>query len=110
MSTHRKISRRTWLKGVAFSAAAGMPTLSASTSAEAKASQAAVHYGDYPKRMQMCHMCKFYVSAGGTRSGMMGGGMMGGGMMGGGMMAAGACEVVDGRISPMGWCDLYASA
>jgi hypothetical protein len=44
--------------------------------------------------------------------GMMGGGMMGGGMMGGGMgpgmMAAGTCEVVEGRISPMGWCILYA--
>lgn len=41
---------------------------------------------------------------------MMGGGMMcGGGMMRGGMMGgAGACQVVAGRISPMGWCDLYA--
>jgi len=30
-------------------------------------------------------------------------------MMGrGGMMGAGACQVVEGRISPMGWCDLYA--
>ena len=121
MSTNPKISRRFWLKRLAlFSAAAGMPALSSSTSAEAKASKAAVHYRDYPKRMQMCHMCKFYASAGGTRSGMMGGGMMGGGMMGGGMMgggmmgggmmAAGACQVVDGKISPMGWCDLYATA
>jgi hypothetical protein len=39
---------------------------------------------------------------------MMGCGMMGGGMMRGGMMGAGACEVVEGRISPMGYCDLYA--
>jgi hypothetical protein len=39
--------------------------------------------------------------------GMMGGGMMGGGMMRGGMMGSGACQVVEGRISPMGWCDLY---
>ena len=51
MSTHRKISRRTWLKGMAvFSAAAGMPLMLASTTAEAKASKAAVHYRDYPKR------------------------------------------------------------
>ena len=36
-------------------------------------------------------------------------GMMGqGGMMGRGMMGAGACQVVEGRISPMGYCDLYA--
>ena len=96
MSTHRQISRRTWLKGMAvFSAAAGMPLMLASTGAEAKASKAAVHYRDYPSGMHMCHMCKFF-------------GMMGGGMMGRGMMGAGACQVVEGRISPMGYCDLYA--
>ena len=50
---------------------------------------------------------QFYI---GCRGGMMGGGMMGCGMTGGGMMGAGACEVVEGRISPMGYCDLYAPA
>jgi hypothetical protein len=99
MSTHRKISRRTWLKGIAAAA------MLASTAAEAKAIKAAVHYRDYPNGMRMCHMCKFYIAAGGRRSGMMGCGMMGRG----GMMGAGACQVVEGRISPMGWCDLYAS-
>jgi len=100
-----KISRRTWLKGLAlFSAAAGIPSLLASTATEAKASKVAVHYRDYPKGMQMCHMCKFYLAAGGGRSvGMCMGGSMG-------MMGAGACQVVEGRISPMGWCDLYAPA
>ena len=93
MSTHRKISRRTWLKGLAvFSAAAGMPLMLASTAAEAKASKAAAHYRDYPSGMHMCHMCKFYIAAGGRRSGMMGGGMMGRGMMGGGMMGDGATK------------------
>ena len=53
----------------------------------------------------MCHMCKFYIAAGGGRSGM---GCMGGSMMG--MMGAGACQVVEGRISPMGYCDLYVPA
>src|SRR5262249_39724290 len=33
-----------------------LPSLIASTAAEAKASKAAVHYRDYPKGMQMCHM------------------------------------------------------
>jgi anaerobic selenocysteine-containing dehydrogenase len=102
MSGRGKISRRTWLKGIA---AAGVSMMLASTAAEAKASKAAVHYRDYPNGMQMCHMCKFYI---GVRSGMMDGGMMGCGMMRGGMMGAGACQVVEGRISPMGWCDLYA--
>ena len=106
MSTHRKISRRTWLKGMAvFSAAAGMPLILPSTSAEAKATKAATHYQDHPNGMRMCHMCKFYVATGGERSGM---GCMGGATMG--MMGAGACQVVDGRISPMGYCDLYVPA
>ncbi len=111
MSTRREISRRTWLKGMAlFSAAVGVPLILASTAAEAKASKAAVHYRDYPSGMRMCHMCKFYIASGGGRSGMMGCPMMGGGMMGRGMMGAGACQVVEGRISPMGWCDLYVPA
>jgi hypothetical protein len=104
-----KLSRRTWLKGLALvSAAAGVPSLVASTAAEAKASKAAVHYRDYPKGMQMCHMCKYYIAGGGRRGGMGGMCMGGGSMMG--MMGAGACQVVEGRISPMGWCDLYAPA
>ncbi len=68
MSAHRKISRRKWLKGtVAFSALAGMPLILASPSAAAKASKASVHYRDYPNGMRMCHMCKFYISRGGSR-------------------------------------------
>ena len=109
MSMHGKFSRRTWLKGMAaFSAAAGMSLVLASTAAEAKASKAAVRYRDYPNGTLMCQNCKFFISTGGGRSGMMGCPMMGGGMMGHGMKGAGACQVVEGRISPMGYCDLYA--
>ena len=94
MPTNRKMSRRTWLRKVALlTTAAGLPLMPASASeAEQKVSKSVVHYRDYPKEMQMCGMCKFFE---------------GGGMMGGGMMA-GECEVVEGRISRMGWCDLYA--
>src|SRR3974390_2100818 len=76
-----------------------------------------VHYRDYPNHMQMCGMCKFFEGDGMMGDGMMGDGMMGDGMMGGGMMGggmmghgmmAGECEIVKGRISHMGWCDLYA--
>ncbi len=81
-----------------------MPLMLASMAA-AKASKAAVHYRDDPNGMQMCHMCKFYIAGGGRRGGMGGMCMGGGSMMG--MMGAGACQVVQGRISPMGWCDLY---
>jgi hypothetical protein len=120
MSTDEKLSRRTWLrKTVLFTAAIGAPSLlgSPASSSQGKASKSVVHYRDYPKGMQMCGMCKLFEGSGMMSDGMMGrgmmaGGMMGGGMMGGGMMdrgmMAGECEVVEGRISPMGWCDLYA--
>jgi hypothetical protein len=109
MLLHEKVSRRTWLKGMALlSAAVVMPLMLASTAAEAKATKAAVHYRDFPSGMRMCQNCKFFISTGGGRSGM-GCPMMGGGM-GHGMMGAGACQVVEGRISPMGYCDLYAPA
>ena len=52
-------------------------------------------------------MCKFFISAGGRRSGMMGCPMEGG-MMGHRMMGAGACQLVEGRTSPTGYRDLYA--
>ena len=61
-----------------------------------------------PKGMQMCHMCKYHIASNGRRGGMGGMCMDGGSLMG--MMGAGACQVVEGRISPMGWCDLYAPA
>lgn len=105
MSTNEKLSRRTWLrKAVLFTAAVGAPSMRGpSTSfAQGKASKSVVHYRDYPNSGQMCSTCKFFFGHGG-----MGGGMMGDGMMGGGMMA-GECQVVEGPISPMGWCDLYA--
>ena len=107
MPTDNRISRRTWLtKFLLLTAAAGVSPELASAN-PTKASKAVVHYQDYPKRMQMCGMCKFFEGGGMMGNGMMEGGMMGGRMMGGGMMA-GECEVVEGRISPMGWCDLYA--
>ena len=107
MSTGGKVTRRTWLKALAAFSAVGMPLMLASTPAEAKASKTAVHYQDFPSGMRTCSMCKFFISAGGRRSGMMGC-PMGGGMMGHRMMGAGACQLVEGRISPMGYCDLYA--
>jgi hypothetical protein len=104
-----KISRRAWLTKVTLlMAAAGVsPKLASASPTEEKASKSVVHYQDYPRQMQMCGMCKFFDGGGMMGHGMMGGGMMGGGMMGHGMMA-GECQVVKGRISRMGWCDLYA--
>jgi hypothetical protein len=108
----QKLSRRTWLRKLALVAAAvGASPVLSTASTQSKASKPAVHYRDYPKQSEMCGMCKFFsgmMASGMMGTGMMGSGMMSGGMMGRGMMT-GECQVVDGRISPMGWCDLYAS-
>jgi hypothetical protein len=119
------LSRREWIgRFTTLLALAGLAARKAAAEASGKMSQAAAQYQDHPKNGQMCGTCKFYIPPGGRAgAGMMGGqygqGMMGGqygqGMMGGGgmmgghgrMMAAGTCEVVEGSISPMGWCVLY---
>jgi hypothetical protein len=93
-----EISRRAWLKGLALFSVS--PVILASTLAEAKVGKVAVHYVDHPHGMKMCHMCKYYIAGGGRGAGGM--------CMGMGMMGAGACQLVQGSISPMGWCDLYA--
>jgi len=94
------ISRRGWLKGLALgSAAAAAPLMVLSTPAQAKVTKVVVHYRDHPHGMQMCHMCKYYIASGDRSAGI---------CMG--MMGSGACQLVQGRISPMGWCDLYAPA
>ncbi|MGE5157902.1 MAG: hypothetical protein ACM3OF_07115 [Gemmatimonas sp.] len=109
-ATNDEISRRCWLAtALAAAAAVASPLLPYSALAQGKISKSDAEYQDRPKGMQMCGMCKYFVSANGRgNGGMMGGrGMMGGGM-GPGMMSAGSCELVEGSISPMGWCKLYA--
>ncbi len=61
------LSQRSWLRSAANDGARPLPL-----GAEAKASKAAVHYRDYPNGMRIRHMCKFVISSGGGRSGMVG--------------------------------------
>ncbi len=73
------VSRRTVLLG----AAAAAPALALMTSAaEAKMAQAAVKYQPDPKDGHQCDGCNFFV-------------------------APNACKMVDGDISPTGWCALW---
>jgi hypothetical protein len=97
------LSRREWI-GRLITLAGLIATEKRAGAAEtpAKASKAAAHYQDSPHNGQTCGMCKFYIPPGGRA----GSGMMGG-PIGPGMMAAGTCEVVEGSVSPMGWCILY---
>lgn len=84
-----KISRRTLLKGAAV--VTGMALASALTgkALAAKSTKAAMQYQDKPKGDQKCSNCEFFVP-GKTAT------------------ANGTCQVVEGSISPEGWCMAYA--
>lgn len=129
------LSRREWITRLLLIALGLTGFVGRSTAQTGgKVTKEAAKYQDHPNNMQMCGMCKFYTPPGGKAgAGMMGGpmgpgimggqgqgmtggqgmmggqsqGMMGQGMMGQGMTIPGTCEVVEGQISPMGWCVLY---
>src|SRR5512143_77490 len=84
---YKKISRRTLLKGAA--GITGVALTSALTAkAQGKATKAAMKYQDKPKGDQQCSNCNFFIP-GNTST------------------ANGTCQVVDGSISPQGWCTAY---
>ena len=78
--SHRQagVSRRT----VLYAAAAVLPGLGLTSPAEAKLAQAAAKYQGEPKDGKQCDGCNFFV-------------------------APNACKLVDGDISPNGWCSLW---
>jgi hypothetical protein len=75
------ISRRTAL--IAAGAAPFLATVIGTTNAAAKVPQSAVHYQPSPKDGKDCDDCANFVSPSG-------------------------CKLVDGSISPKGWCRLWA--
>ena len=84
MDEQSKRSRRSWLKGAVLMATG---TLAASVipvkqAYAQKASKEAMKYQDMPKDGQKCSDCVYFVAPDG-------------------------CGVVDGKISPNGWCVLY---
>jgi hypothetical protein len=84
---NKKISRRTLLKGVVGMTGVALATVYTVT-AQGKAFKAAMKYQDKPKGDQECSNCKFFIS-GKTST------------------ANGTCRVVEGSISPTGWCTAY---
>jgi hypothetical protein len=74
------ISRRTAL--IAAGATPLLAMIASRAEAGAKVSQSAVHYQASPKNGQDCDDCANFVSPGG-------------------------CKLVDGAISPKGWCRLW---
>lgn len=83
----QKVTRRQALKVLilpALAAAIGGTT----GIADAKSSKAQVKYQNHPKGSAKCSGCKFF-------------------MPGKSATAMGSCQIVDGSISPNGWCVAY---
>ena len=70
--------------------AAFAAVLGAARPAAAKTAKDAVAYQDEPKNGQKCVDCRWYQPAEGD--------------------GPGACKLVEGEISPEGWCGLFAKA
>lgn len=78
------LSRRTLLSGAAFAAsAAAVGLMPLRARAQQKVSQSAAQYQASPKNGQQCSTCSHF-------------------------QAPSSCQVVDGSISPNGWCALYS--
>jgi secreted PhoX family phosphatase len=77
------LSRRTLLSGAAFAAsAAAVGLMPLRAHAQQKVAQSAAQYQASPKNGQQCSTCSHF-------------------------QAPSSCQVVDGSISPNGWCALY---
>jgi hypothetical protein len=86
----RSVSRREALTGLIVLPALAGFLASIPMPAAAKGSKAQFKYQSTPKNGQKCSGCKFF-TAGKTPT------------------ASGTCAVVDGSISPNGWCTAYTA-
>lgn len=84
------LSRRSFLGGIVV-----LPALASSIAAaradSSKASQASMHYQDTPNGTSHCATCKFFIPGSDAKSN-------------------GTCQIVDGSISPNGYCMAYTAA
>jgi hypothetical protein len=90
MNTRDALKRRTFLGSML-----ALPALSALLTAEAaadasKAPQQAMHYQTTPNGSMQCSGCKFFIPGSDAKS-------------------AGTCQIVDGSISPNGYCMAYTA-
>jgi hypothetical protein len=83
MSQPTEPTRRALLKAGLGLAAAGIGGAASAAAATAKIAPAMVQYQDHPKDGHQCSLCVQFV-------------------------APGSCKLVDGAISPNGWCAAFA--
>jgi hypothetical protein len=83
-----KISRRTLLKGAAVVTGIALVSAFTGKALAAKSTKAAMKYQDKPKGNQKCSNCQLFIPGKTPK-------------------AKGTCQVVEGSISPQGWCTAY---
>lgn len=82
-------TRRSFLSGVVVLPALAGLLFAQTSTAEAKGSQAQFKYQSTPKNGNKCSGCALFIK-------------------GSSATANGTCKLVDGSISPNGWCTAYA--
>lgn len=85
----KKISRRAVLKGAVTLAGATIGSSLLVNNASAKVPKAAMHYRDHPKNGDECSTCIQFIP-------------------GSSPTAMGTCKLVEGSISPHGYCVAYS--
>jgi High potential iron-sulfur protein len=83
------LSRRSFLSGVVVLPALGGLLLAQTAVADAKGSKAQFKYQATPNKGQQCSQCSLFIAGSSAK-------------------ADGTCKVVDGSISPTGWCTAFA--
>lgn len=85
----KNVPRRAFL-GSAIALPAYAALAAAAVRADAsKASQASVHYQSTPNGGKQCSGCKFFIAGSGS--------------------SGGTCQLVEGSISPNGYCDSFSA-
>jgi High potential iron-sulfur protein len=84
------LSRRGFISGVVVLPALAGMLLAQTTAADAKSSKAALKYQNTPNNGKKCSTCTLFIP-------------------GSSASANGTCKVVEGSISPHGWCIAYSA-
>lgn len=90
MDSSKQITRREFVAGAIVLPALAGAMLSATTAAQAKGSQAQFKYQNKPNNGHKCSGCSFFIPGKPTTGN-------------------GSCKLVDGTISPNGWCTAWAA-
>jgi len=86
----RNVPRRAFLGGAVALPAYAALAIAAVRADASKVSQASVHYQSTPNGGKQCSGCKFFIAGSNASS-------------------SGTCQLVEGSISPNGYCDSFSA-